>query len=81
MATKEDPTLQAVKTAIKTDQWHAFNDLSIDHSSFQIFKTDRDELSLSVKIMTSFYAVTAWSSQDHFNSAPSTLHTKVIKGL
>ena len=45
-ATREDPTLQAVKKALKHGQWQLPSDPSIDVSSFQIFKTIKDELSL-----------------------------------
>ena len=45
-ATKSDPTLQAVKSAIKCNQWHLPVDSSVDISAFQIFKTVKEELSV-----------------------------------
>ena len=45
-ATREDPTIQAIKKALKHGQWQLPSDPSIDVSSVQIFKTIKDELSL-----------------------------------
>lgn len=46
-ATKADPTLQAVISAVRTGQWHAPQGHDIDITSFNILKTVRDELSFS----------------------------------
>ena len=49
--TKENQPLQAAKTthkmAIKTSQWSQRADIPVDISSFRIFKTVKDELSVS----------------------------------
>lgn len=46
-ATKTDPTLKAVTRALKSGQWCTPHDFDIDITSFNIFKTVRDELSFS----------------------------------
>ena len=43
--TANDPTLQAVVRALKSDQWHLPKDSSVDAAAFLIFKTVRNELS------------------------------------
>ena len=43
--TANDPTLQAVVQALKSDQWHLPKDPSVDATAFLIFKTVRNELS------------------------------------
>ena len=44
-ASRNDPTIQAVKHSIRTNSWQTPNHVEIDVTSFMIFKTVRDELS------------------------------------
>ena len=47
LETSTDPTLQSVKNAIKTNNWHSPADLSVDQSAFKVFKTVKEDLSVS----------------------------------